>query len=155
MKKFLWILIVIAIVVLGGYVTFTWFNPFAKNTPPEIQLGKKLEEQFWVDMTTRNWGAIENKLADGFQSIHEDGARNRDQEIKLIKGLKLEKYKLSNFKISRNGPIIVVTYEVASHHEIIDGDIIPKTPSTRSSVWLMTDKGWQWIHHANLARLKK
>ncbi|MGH7807659.1 MAG: nuclear transport factor 2 family protein, partial [Thermodesulfobacteriota bacterium] len=61
-------------------------------------------------------------------------------------------YTLNNFKVTQNGPAIIVTY-TASVQEMIAGENLDKQ-SERLSVWIKTDKGWQWITHANLVPLK-
>jgi len=96
---------------------------------------------------------IEKTMAKGFQSVHQYGSNSREQEIKLIEGLKLGQYTLSNIKITRDGPVIVATYFV-SVEETIKGERLPKNPAARLSVFLKTDSGWKWISHANLEPLK-
>ena len=119
----------------------------------EKGLGEKLLRQLWADMKKPDMEVIEKTIAKGFQSVHQYGSNNREQEIKLIKGLKLGKYTLSNIKITRNGPVIVATYFV-SVEEIIKGKRLSKKPAPRLSVFLKTDSGWKWIAHANLKPLK-
>ncbi|HLB57699.1 MAG TPA: DUF4440 domain-containing protein, partial [Gammaproteobacteria bacterium] len=49
-------------------------------------------------------------LAPQFISIHTDRiVRNKAQEINLIKKLHMTKYRLSHFKFSQSGDVIVVT----------------------------------------------
>jgi len=31
----------------------------------------------WADFKAKNWSAVESKIAEGFQSVHPDGARGR------------------------------------------------------------------------------
>lgn len=119
----------------------------------EKGLGEKLLRQLWADMKKPDMEVIEKTIAKGFQSVHQYGSNNREQEIKLIKGLKLGKYTLSNIKITRNGPVIVATYFV-SVEETIKGKRLSKKPAPRLSVFLKTDSGWKWIAHANLKPLK-
>ena len=116
-------------------------------------LGEKLLRQLWADMKKPDMEVIEKTIAKGFQSVHQFGSNNREQEIKLIKGLNLGKYTLSNIEITRNGPVIVATYFV-SVAETIKGKRLLKTPAPRLSVFLKTDSGWKWIAHANLKPLK-
>ena len=97
--------------------------------------------------------AIEKTISKGFQSVHQYGSSNRDQEIELIKGLKLGEYTLTDIKITQDGPVIVATYFV-SVEETIKGKILSKEPAPRMSVFLKTDSGWKWIAHANLKPLK-
>ncbi|MGD9788348.1 MAG: nuclear transport factor 2 family protein [Sulfuricellaceae bacterium] len=115
--------------------------------------GEKLVRQFWNDMATQNIAAIEKYLAPGFQSIHQDGARDRAGEITLLKGLNMKKYSLSDFKETENGPVVIVTY-FASTHETIGGKELSSKPAPRMSAWLKTGQGWQLIMHANLNPLK-
>jgi len=119
----------------------------------EKGLGEKLLRQLWADMKKPDMEVIEKTIAKGFQSVHQYGSNNREQEIKLIKDLKLGKYTLSNIKITRNGPVIVATYFV-SVEETIKGKRLSKKPAPRLSVFLKTDSGWKWIAHANLKSLK-
>ena len=119
----------------------------------DIALGEKIVRQLWVDLKEGNVTAIEEKIAVGFQSVHQDGARDRNQEIELVKGLNLGEYILSNFKISRNGPVIIASYFVTVK-ETIAGKKLPKKAAARMSIFLKTDAGWQWIAHANLNPLK-
>jgi len=119
----------------------------------EKGLGEKLLRQLWSDMKKPDMQEIEKTTAQGFQSVHQYGSNNREQEIKLIKGLKLGKYTLSNIKITRNGPVIVTTYLV-SVEETIKGERLTKKPAPRLSVFLKTDGGWKWLAHANLKPFK-
>jgi Domain of unknown function (DUF4440) len=111
--------------------------------------GEKLERQMWADFKGKDWKAVESKIADGFQSVHPDGARDRAGEIKLIENLNLGQFTLSNFKSTTVGDTIVVTYMIAVH-ETIDQKRLPTKPTPRLSVWKRGPHGWQWICHANL-----
>jgi len=111
--------------------------------------GERLERKMWVDMKTKNWPAVEASIAKGFQSSHPDGARNRQQEIKLIEGLDLGDYTLSNFKSTHDGDNIIVTYFI-SVAETLDDVRTNTKPAQRMSVWKQNGKSWQWIAHANL-----
>ena len=52
----------------------------------------------WEDIKAKNWEAVESKIADGFQSVHPDGPRDRVAEIALLKKMNLGDFTLSNFK---------------------------------------------------------
>jgi len=119
----------------------------------EGSLGEKLVRQLWADMKAGNVETLEKMTAPGFQSVHEDGSRNRKEELQLIKGGNFGKYTLTNLKVTQNGPVITVTYFV-SVEETIGGKRLPTTkPAARLSAWLKTDSGWKWIIHANLRSL--
>ena len=116
--------------------------------------GEQLERQIWANIKAQDWAAIQTMIAPGFQSSHQDGARGRSAEIELLKGLNLGDYTLSDFKVTDNGPVMVVTYNVTVTHEEIEGRTVATAPAQRLSVWLKTGAGWQWVAHANLAPLR-
>lgn len=127
------------------------------GTPDAIHIGEgtegeRLERQLWEDMKTFNWDALEKKLAPEFQSIHNDGPRNRTGELALIKNLNLGNYSLSNFKTSQQGDTIIVTYTV-SVDESIDARRLTDRPSYRLSIWRNHKGQWQWLAHSNLISL--
>ena len=111
--------------------------------------GEKMEKQIWEDIKAKNWEAVESKIADGFQSVHPDGARDRAAEISLIKNLNVGETALSDLKSAVNGDNIVVTYMISAQ-ETIDLERLPTKPAPRLSVWKKGASGWQWICHANL-----
>ena len=119
-----------------------------------FSLGERLVRHLWADIKAGNVEALENVTAAGFQSIHEDGSRNRKEELQLIKGVNLGEYTLSSFKVTQNGPVIVVTYFVSVEETIGDKRLPGTKPAARLSAWLKTDDGWKWIIHANLRSLK-
>src|SRR5947208_13276887 len=90
----------------------------AQSEPPIAQEGEKMERQMWADFKAKDWKAVESKIAEGFQSVHPDGARDRAGEISLIEHLNLGEFTLSNFKTTVNGDTIVVTYTIAVHAAI-------------------------------------
>ena len=49
--------------------------------PAGASEGEKMERQMCADFKAKNWKAVESKIAEGFQSIHPDGARDRAGEI--------------------------------------------------------------------------
>ncbi|PYJ12737.1 MAG: hypothetical protein DME94_11740 [Verrucomicrobia bacterium] len=85
--------------------------------------GEKMEKQMWEDIKAKNWKAVESKIAEGFQSVHPDGARDRASEISLIKNLNIGRLEFNDFR---------------------------SKPTPRLSVWKKGTGGWQWICHANL-----
>ena len=116
-------------------------------------LGEQLLQQLWAHMKKADVAMLQQTTAAGFQSVHQNGARTRAQEMALIEDLKLGDYTLSDIKITRNGPVIVATYFVAVA-ETIAGKRLTKKPAPRLSVFVQTDKGWQWMAHANLRALQ-
>lgn len=127
---------------------------FAGDPGSDQSEGEKLLRQLWECMKKTDMNALDKMLAKGFQSVHQYGASNREEEIELLKGLDFDEYVLSDVRITQNGPVIVATYFV-SVQETIKGQRLSKEPAPRLSVFLKTDSGWQWIAHANLKPLKK
>src|SRR5215475_13096116 len=76
----------------------------------EMSEGEKLERQMASDLQAKNWKAVEARIADGFQSVHPDGVRDRAGEIALLKGMNFGAFTLSNFKSTTIGDNIVVTF---------------------------------------------
>jgi hypothetical protein len=133
------------------------FNAFAfSETVEEVnidRIGKELVLKLWADMKANNWMELQKQIAPGFQAIHQDGSRDNNAEIELIKGLNLSEYTLSNFKVTMEGQVIIVTYQV-NVEETIAGNLIQKRSSMRLSAWLKSGDDWKWIIHANLVPLK-
>jgi len=125
----------------------------AQGSTTELGLGEDLVRELWNDFKTQNVSALAKKVAPGFQSIHEDGARDAEAELELLKELNLGDYTLSNFKITEVGPAIIVSYFV-SVGETIDAKRLSSKSAARLTIFLKTDSGWQWIAHANLNPLK-
>ena len=121
----------------------------------EPDLGETLIRQFFADAKRGDPAAIERTLGEGFQSVHTDGMRDRAAEIELIRTMKLGKSTLTDFKTTRNGPALVVSFEVNAPGEVLGGKQVGEGTHERMAVWLETSQGWQLIAYANLAPLKE
>jgi hypothetical protein len=141
-----------AVAVCLRFSTF-WTQAQATATPSEISEGEKLERQMASDIEAKNWKAVEARIADGFQSVHPDGVRDRAGEIALLKGMNFGAFTLSNFKSTTIGDNIVVTFTMIVA-ETIDGKQLPAKPAYRLSVWKKGVAGWQWISHANFTPIR-
>ena len=120
----------------------------------QIQSGEELLKHLW-DASKAGDSSQQAKLyAKAFQSAHDDGARDRAQELELLKKANLGDYTLSDIKITEQGPVIVATY-FAEVSETITGKRLPERKAARLTVFLKTDQGWQAIAHANLNPLHK
>lgn len=112
--------------------------------------GEALEKEMWEAMKNKNWNLVELRLSSDFQSVHQDGARGRKEEIALIKDLKLNSPTLSEFHVTEGEGLYIITYKVQTG-ETIDGKKLSDTPTPRLSVWKKSEAGiWQWVAHANL-----
>ena len=141
-----------ALALVFVYVAVSQVSLRGEGVPSTTNLGEKLVRQLWNDIGSGDMEAIQKSIAKGFQSVHQRGAGNREQEIELLKHLKPGEHALSNFQVTQNGPVIVATYFVAVE-ETIEGKRLSRKPAPRLSVFLKTDSGWQWIAHANLKPL--
>lgn len=124
-------------------------TPSAIHSGPGTE-GEHLEREIWDNMKTFNWSELEKKIAPEFQSIHKDGPRDRTGELALIKNLNLGKYNLSNFKSSRQGDTLIVTYAISVDETIDDRRSSGRT-TNRMSIWRNNKGQWQWLAHANLS----
>lgn len=119
----------------------------------DAALGERLVRQLWVYMATPDMDSMAKFISPGFQAVHQNGSNNRDQEIELVRNLKLGTYTLTDIKITRSGSVIVASYFV-SVEETIGGKRLSKKPAARLSVFLETGDGWHWVAHANLHPLQ-
>jgi hypothetical protein len=117
-------------------------------------LGKLMVKNFFALVAAKDWKVLEKHLSPSFQSAHSDGARDKVQEMALLKKLNLGEYKLADFKTSRKGEIFIVTYTV-SVEETIRGKRTDKTPAPRLTVFHHNNKTWQLLAHANLKPLSE
>ena len=116
-------------------------------------LGEQLVRRLWANMQQNNMLAIKEIIADGFQSVHSDGARDRQEESELIGRLDMGEYTLDNFQVTREGPVLVITYR-ASVRETINTQRLSAKPAARMSVFLKTGSGWKWVTHSHFKGLK-
>jgi len=126
----------------------------AETTESNQALGERIVRQLWADVKATNMKALQKWFASGYQSVDATaGVMNREQEIETIKGLTLGKYELSKFKVTRNGPVMVVTY-FATAPQTIKGKQLSGAPALRLTVFLKKESGWKWIAHASLMPTK-
>jgi len=118
----------------------------AAAEPPD---GEALVQQVWRLMKANDQAELAALMAPGFQAVHDHGAVGKDGELALIGQLALGEYRLSEFKTTMAGDVIVVTYRV-SVAETIDGKRLDKAPAMRLSVFVKADGAWRWAAHANL-----
>ena len=100
-RRSIFVLALLMVFVLAGFVSAA-----GKNNA----FGEKRVREFWKNMKSGNIEILEKTMADGFQSIHQDGPRTKEQELALIKRLDLGKYKLDNFKTTLNGDVVIVSH---------------------------------------------
>lgn len=140
-------------ILLSAILLFTLFACDSDGEAPKAD-GEKLVRQLWTDFNKTDEAVFNNWLSDAFQSVHEDKARGKADEIKVLMNLHLDGYTLANFTSTQDENVLVVTYTVAVN-ETINGEVLPKAPAERLSVFMYDDGDWKWIAHANLNPMKK
>ena len=128
------------------------FTPVAWSADKD--LGEQLIRSFFEASGKGDQAAVERTLAQGFQSVHTDGVSDRQGELDLIRNMKLGSPTLTDFKTTRNGPALVVTFLVNAPDEVLGGKSLGDGAHQRMAVWLDTESGWKLIAYANLAPLK-
>jgi len=126
---------------------------FTETTENIDSIGKELVQQLWVDFKTNNWEEIEKQMGSGFQSVHQDGTRDKDAQIELLKGLDLSDYIISDYTVTAEGPVIIVTYKITVE-ETLESIRLPERTVMRLSAWVKSGDDWKWIIHANLTAMK-
>ena len=123
------------------------------QSSPVNDLGKQLVINYWKHLKEAQSSSLglDAFLASGYQSIHEDGTRDRAAEMVLAQQLNLREYKLDNFVTTKEGPVLIVTYTISTAETIANKRLV-LNQSPRMSIFLKTKTGWKIIAHANLAQ---
>lgn len=121
--------------------------------PDTEKLGQQLVEEVWKFMKVGDIQSLNDIMAEGFQSAHQDGSRNKSEELKLIAKLNMGEYSLTQFKSTLTGDTLVVTYFV-SVPETINGKKLQSEPTLRMTVFTRIANDWKWMAHANLRAIK-
>jgi ketosteroid isomerase-like protein len=116
-------------------------------------LGRQQVERLWAAFAMPDLDALDQFVAPGFQSLHEDGARDWTEERKLVAELKLTPYVLFDYKVTRSGDVLVVSYQCKVGETIEDARLaMASTP--RLDVFQQTPAGWKLLSHVNVRKLK-
>lgn len=112
-------------------------------------------ESWFAAMKNDDYSKAASFLSPQFVSVHTDKiVRNKTQEIELIKKLDLKSYQLTNFKFSRSGDAIVVTYN-DNTIEKIDNEPVAHGAAGRMAVLQKKEKEkWIILAYANLDPIK-
>lgn len=139
-------------IVLIGLIIAAVIIFACDNNSEEVD-GEVLVQEVWKAMKDCNIDFIDNILDPAFQAVHQDGTRNKDEEIELIKGLDMGDYTLTDFVVTKNANTLNVTYFV-NVTETID-DVVLSKKSARMTIFNKTPEGWKWVAHANLVPIKE
>lgn len=123
------------------------FSASAWAEPPAD--GEKLVRDLWASSATKQWTQQAGMISPAFQSVYPSGARNKAQEMASLDEVTFTKFELSGFRTTQQGPVVVVTY-LAKVEEMRGALRVDGKTSPRMSVFIHTDKGWQWLAHAGI-----
>lgn len=123
------------------------FSASAWAEPPAD--GEKLVRDLWASSATKQWTQQAGMISPAFQSVYPSGARNKAQEMASLDEVTFTKFELSGFRTTQQGPVVVVTY-LAKVEEMKGALRVDGKTSPRMSVFIHTDKGWQWLAHAGI-----
>ena len=126
----------------------------AARAETDAALGERLVREMWAVIKANDVGAQEKLYAQGFQTVLQDGGHDRDAVLKINAGLHLDKYALTDFMVTREGPVLIVSY-FSETGEILEGEKLPRRKAARLTSFLNTDDGWKIIIHANLNPIEK
>ncbi len=126
-------------------------NAAAPASATDLALGREQVEKLWADFAKPDLAALDQFVAPGFQSLHEDGARDWPQERQLVAELKLTPYVLSDYKVTRAGDVLLVTYQCQVGETITDAHLA-KIATPRLDVFQQTNGEWKLLTHVNVRK---
>lgn len=138
----------LAVVAVFGMALILCTGPALAD---DAQLGRDLVNKFFTMAQANDVAALDKYLAPGFQSVHDFGASDKAHELELMKNLKLTGFELSDFRTTRTGSTLVVTYRVKAHKEVLKSKKMTSRPAMRMTIFTKTDSCWLMTGHANLA----
>ena len=141
-----------ALALIPAATVPTGGEPPAAASAADHDLGQQLVEKLWAGFAKPDLAALDKFVAPGFQSLHEDGARDWTQERQLIADLKLTPYVLFDYKVTRNGDVLLVTYQCIVG-ETIAAVNLAKESTPRLDVFVQTGGEWKLLSHVNVRKL--
>jgi len=115
-------------------------------------LGQQQVEKLWADFARPDLAALDQFIAPGFQSLHEDGARDWAEERVLVAELKITPYALSDYKVTRHGDVLLVSYRCQVGETIAAARLSP-TSTPRMDVFQQINGEWKLLSHINVRKI--
>jgi len=131
--------------IIAVFFLFSTGGVFAEEVD-----GETLVRQLWEISAAKKWSEHESLLAPAFQSLHSFGASDKHQELELLKNVNFDKFELTDFRVTRQDNVIIATYR-ATVTETIRGERLTMKNAPRMTMFIKSDKGWQWLSHAVFA----
>lgn len=113
-----------------------------------------LEKKMWGFAVAKNWPELKARFAPTHLMVDEHGVSDLKRTMEALKKMDLRVSSLTDFKVTRTGPVAVITYK-ADVAETVDGKRIRRQNAPRATVWLKTDKGWLTVMHSNFNPIGK
>jgi len=124
----------------------------APASPADAALGQQQVERLWTDFAKADLTDLDKFVAPAFQSLHEDGARDWPTERLLAADLKLTPYILSDYKVTRQGDTLLVTYQ-CQVGETLAAARLSKEMSPRMDVFILSNGEWKLLSHVNVRKM--
>lgn len=108
--------------------------------------GEDLERQFWADVKSKNFTELEKHMAVSWVYLSSAGPLDRAATLERMRQTPVFDYSLGDFKVTPNGPDMVVTYTA-----LVQGENgTSAKPVRMMTVWQRVEKGWMAIAHAEI-----
>jgi hypothetical protein len=115
-------------------------------------VAESLVKQVWTNFASNNTDALSEMMVEGFQSMHQDGPRNKAEELDIISKLKLGEYSIMFGNITESDNVLMVSYKVTVKETIKEQTYDEIT--WRFDVFGNVNGEWKWFSHVNLLPLK-
>jgi len=138
--------------VLTLFLAVAVAAPAVAESSDDVALARRLVGEFFGAAMAQDEESIRAMLAKGFHAVDDSGAVTREDAIARILSRDIQSAPhLSEFKVTRQGPLLVVAYK-AGLSQILSGKRTDRAPAQRLTVFMETDRGWEILSHANFKR---
>lgn len=108
--------------------------------------GEALERQFWADVKDKNIDELAKHIAVSWVWQTPEGPLDRAATLERFRQMDIKDFTLGDFKVTPNGPDMVVTYTASFK----GGSQEAATQWKMITVWQKPEKHWVAIAHAQL-----
>lgn len=122
---------------------FISFNSYSQD-------GEKMERSLFQAVKDKDWTTLEGLIANGFQSMHQDGPKSRNTAIDYIKSITFKYYHFSDVTATTNeaGNIVVISYKLSFSENLEMTEKEKGMYVNNISVWTNSAGKWQWMSHS-------
>ncbi|MFH1058001.1 MAG: nuclear transport factor 2 family protein [Pseudomonadota bacterium] len=144
----------ITLAMILAMLALAWAAP-ALAAGKDQALGQKLVGEFWHLLKAADSAKLAKKLSPAFQALHADGARDRKEYLDFAAKLKMGDYVLSDYKVTRHGAVLMVSYRAAVAEDIAGQRLPAGQSAPRLTGFVRSKSGWMAICHVNMRPLAK